>query len=74
MIGEDGDGMLGALKILLPFFKRHDNGQEFSVVDVIVLLSRSEGMGEVSAGEAISISVGLKKYCSHGDQGHVCHD
>ena len=36
VIGEDGDGVRSPLQVLFPFHKSKDNGEEFSIVNVVV--------------------------------------
>ena len=49
MVGDDGDRMGGSLDILLPFFQCEDYGKEFSIIDVVVSLSRDKCLGEIRA-------------------------
>ena len=44
MICDNGDGMRGPLKVMFPFGKGKDDGEEFSVVDVIVPFGKREGL------------------------------
>ena len=47
MVGDDGDRMGGSLDVLLPFLQREDHSEEFTIIDVIVPLSRDKCLGEV---------------------------
>ena len=44
MIHDNGDGVWGPLKVMFPFGKGEDDGEEFSVVDVIVLFGKRKGL------------------------------
>ena len=44
MIRDNGDGVRGPLKVIFPFGKGEDDSEEFSVVDVIVLFGKREGL------------------------------
>ena len=36
VVGEDRDGVRSSLQVLLPFYKSEDDGEELSIIDVIV--------------------------------------
>ena len=38
MVSEDRDGVGSSLQVLLPFYKSEDNGEELSIIYVIVAL------------------------------------
>ena len=44
MICDNGDGVQGLLKVMFPFEEGKDDSEEFPVIDVIVLLSKREGL------------------------------
>ena len=44
VIGEDGDGVRSPLQVLFPFHKSEDNGEELSIVNVVVTFGRGEGL------------------------------
>ena len=50
MVGEDGDGVRSALQVLFPFDKSEDDGEELSIIYVVVAFCRGEGFGKVSTG------------------------
>ena len=54
MIGEDRDGVRGSLEILFPLNKGEDNGEELSIIYVIVAFGGGKGLGEVSAGVEVA--------------------
>ena len=68
------DGMGGSLKVVAPMAKGVDNGEQLSIVNVVVAFSRREGLGEISARVKISITVSLYKHSSTGKKRCVCHD
>ena len=59
MIGEDRDGVRSSLQVLLPLNKGKDNGEELSIIYVIVAFGRGEGLGEVSTGVEVSCLIRL---------------
>ena len=59
MISEDRDRVRGPLQILFPFGKGKDNGKEFLVIDVVVVLGQREGLRKISAGMKIPCCIGL---------------
>ena len=44
MICDNRDGVQDPLKVMFPFGEGEDDGKEFPVVDVIVLLGKREGL------------------------------
>ena len=74
MIGEDSDAMWGSLKIVFPLFKGLDDGEEFSIVDVVISLGRSERFREVGAGMQVAVIIGLHEDSSRSGEGGVSHD
>ena len=40
MVGNDGDRVCGPLEVLAPFLQSEDYSEEFSIVDVVVVLGR----------------------------------
>ena len=59
MVSDDGYWVLSSLKVLLPFFQGKYDHQEFLVIDVIVLLSDGESVGEVGARVKVFVGIGL---------------
>ena len=47
MVGDDDNRMGGSLDILLPFLQCKDYSEEFTIIDVIVPLSRDKRLREV---------------------------
>ena len=74
MVGEDGDGVRSSLQVLLPFCKSEDNGEELSIIYVIVAFSRGEGLGEVSAGMKVSCLIRLHQNGTSSKEGGVGHE
>ena len=64
MVSDDGHRMLSSLEVLVPFLECKDDHQKFSVIDVIVPLSRGEYLGEVCAGMKVLVGISLKEYGS----------
>ena len=61
VVSEDLHWEGGAMKIVAPGFQGTDNSKEFSVVDIVVPLSRGEGLREVGAWVPIAIGVSLEE-------------
>ena len=59
MIGEDRDGVRSSLQVLFPLNKGEDNGEELSVIYVIIAFGRGKGLGEVGAGVEVSCLIRL---------------
>ena len=62
------------MQVLFPFRKGKNDGEELSVVDVIIMLSWEEHLGEVSARIEISIGVFLHKNCSSSKERGIRHN
>ena len=74
MISEDGDGVRGSLQVLFPFFKSKDNGEELSIIYVVVALGRGEGLGKVSAGVKVACLIRLHQDGTRSEEGGVGHE
>ena len=61
VIGEDLDGKGGTVEVMSPGFEGMDDGQEFSVVNIIVSFCWGEGLREVGTGMPFAIRVSLEK-------------
>ena len=70
MISEDLDREGGPGEVLLPCFKGVEDGEEFSVIDVIVSFGRGERLREVGAWVPLTIWIGLE-YGSRGELGGI---
>ena len=44
MICDNRDRVWGSLKVMFPFGKGEDDGEEFSIIDVIVPFGKREGL------------------------------
>ena len=71
MISEDLDREGGPGEVLSPCLKGVEDGEEFSVIDVIVPFSRGEGLREVGAWVPLTIWIGLEEYGSRGKLGGI---
>ena len=74
MVGEDGDGVRGSLQVLLPFYKSEDDGEELSIIYVVVALGRGEGLGEVCAGVKVPCFIRLHQDGTSSEEGSVGHE
>ena len=66
MVSEDLDGEEGSVEVVSPDFQGTDDCKEFTVIDVIVLFSGDEGLGEVGAGVPIAVRVSLEEDSARG--------
>ena len=71
MISEDLDREGGPGEVLSPCLKGVEDGEEFSVIDVIVPFSRGEGLREVGAWVPLAVWIGLEEYGSRGELGGI---
>ena len=74
MISDDGDKVRGSLKIVLPFREGEDDSKEFSVVNVVVVLSEREGLRKVGTGMRVTIDVFLHKNYTSSEERHISHE
>ena len=61
MVSEDLDGEWGAIEVVSPGLQGTDDCEELLVIDVIVLFSRDEQLGEVGTGMPIAIGICLEE-------------
>ena len=50
VVGEDRDGVRSSLQVLLPFDESEDDGEELSIIYVVVAFCRGEGLGKEAQG------------------------
>ena len=74
MVGEDGDGVRSSLQVLFPFHKSEDDGEELSIIDVVVAFRRGEGFREISAGVKVSCFIRLHQDSTSGEEGGVGYE
>ena len=74
VVGDNGNGMWSILEILFPFRESEDDGEEFSIINIIIIFGRGESLGEVDTGMEVTICVFLHEDCSCGEKGGVRHD
>ena len=61
VVGDNGDRVRCSLDILMPFHEGEDDHEEFSIIDVIVALSRKKGMRKVGTGVEVTIGISLEQ-------------
>ena len=61
VVGEDLYGKGGAMEVVAPGLQGANDGEEFSVIDIIVPFGRGEGLRQVGAGVPIAVGVGLEE-------------
>ena len=59
VVSEVLHGEWGSMEVMLPGFQGTDDCEEFSVIDVIVLLSQREQLREIGAGVPFTVQVSL---------------
>ena len=74
MVGENGDGVRGSLQVLLPFDEGKDDGEELSIIYVVITFCRGEGFGEVSAGVKVTCVIRLHQDYTSGEEGGIGHE
>ena len=47
MVQDDLDRVWGAFEVVFPGFERMDDGEEFLVIDLVILFGRGQGVGEI---------------------------
>ena len=74
VVGENGNGVCGALQVLFPFCQGKNDYQEFMVIDVIISFCSREGFREVSTGMEIARSIRLYQDCTSCEERGICHE
>lgn len=74
MIGEQGDGVTGALEVVTPVVQGVDNSKQFAIINVVVTFHGREGLGQVCAGMEISIIILLHEDTTASKEGHISHN
>ena len=62
------------MKVVAPRLQGMNDGEEFAVIDVIVMLGGGEGLREVGAGMPVTVRVGLEEDGARRVFRHVCGD
>ena len=55
MVGNDVNAMLGTFKVMAPDFEAFEDGQEFLIMCIVILLSVREGTGMETYGMDLAI-------------------
>ena len=71
VICKDLYGERGAVEVVSPGLQGADDGEEFSVIDVVVSFRGDERLREIGTGVPVSICVGLKEDCARGVFGGI---
>ena len=74
VVGENGNGVCGALQVLFPFCQGKNDYQEFMVIDVIIPFCSREGFREVSTGMEIARSIRLHRDCTSCEERGIWHE
>jgi hypothetical protein len=72
VICPDFKGFRVPFKVMAKGFKGMDDGEELFVMNIIILFSREEQLGEVSNGVPMVKKVGLFENCTHGKVTCIC--
>ena len=59
---------------MFPFCQGKDDSKKFPIIDVIVLLHRGEGFGEVSARMEVTSGIRLHQNCTSGKKRGISHE
>ena len=62
MVGEQGDGVTGALEVVAPVVQSVDDGEQFLIVDIIVSFSSGEHLREIGARMQVTLVILLHQY------------
>ena len=62
MICDNGDQVGSSCEVMPPLLQGMEYGEEFSIIDVVILLSWGEGLGMVGTRVEISIGISLHKH------------
>ena len=66
VICKDLDGERGSMEVVSPGFQGTDDGEEFPIIDVVILFSRDKQLRKVGVGVPIAIRVSLKEDSTRG--------
>ena len=71
VVCKDLYGKWGPMEVVSPGFQGTDDGEEFSVIDVVVSFRRRERLGEIGAGMPVTVGISLEEDGSGGIFGGV---
>ena len=74
MIGEDRDGVRSSLQVLFPLYKGEDNGEELSIIYVVVVLGQGEGFRKIGTRVEVACFVQLHQDSAGSQKGGVSHE
>ena len=74
VISDNGDRVRGALEIMLPFGEGEDDSKEFSVINIVVVLSEGEDSREVGTGMGVTVGIFLHKNCSSSEERCISYE
>jgi len=74
MISDNADRVSCTSQILAPLFKCPYDSEKLSVIDIVVSLCWSEGLGIIGAGVQIPIAIFLHQHRPRGNKRSVGHD
>ena len=72
MVSKDLHRKQGPMEVVSPGLQSTNNGEEFPVIDVIVLFCRREQLGKIGAGMPVTVGVCLEEDGGGGIFGGVC--
>ena len=74
VVGKDLHREWGSVEVVSPGFQSPDNGEEFSVIDIVVSFGWGEQLRKVGAGMPVTIGVCLEEDGAGGIFGGVCYN
>ena len=66
VIGEKGDGVFSLLEVVSPVIEGVDDGEQFAIIDIVILFCRGKGLGEICARVEVTIFIMLHEDPSAG--------
>ena len=74
MVSEKSDGVFSPLEVMSPVIKSMDDGEQLTIIDVIVPFCRGKSLRKVCARVKVAILILLHEDPSTGKEGHISHD
>ena len=74
MVGEDLHWKGGAMEVVAPGFQGANDGEEFTIIDIVVAFGGGEGLREVGAGVPVTVGVSLEEDGARRVFRRICGD
>ena len=66
--------MTGALEVMTPVIQGMDDGEQFPIVDIVILFCRGKCLRKVHTGVEVSVVILLHENSPTSKERGVCHD